>query len=232
MLKKIKNPYYALYQKISFAKGRITMRPKIKICGLTRHCDIEAVNAAKPDYIGFVFAESRRKVTPQQARELRSVLHRNIIPVGVFVDETIENILALVRGGVIDVIQLHGAEDEKFIEALKSETSTPIIKAVSIQKKGDAQKWKDSAADYLLLDHKGGGTGETFDWDLIGEIKKPFFLAGGLNLENVAEAIKKNLPYAVDTSSGVEISPGIKCPEKIKDFVNQISTRKMKGDKS
>ncbi|MCL2576859.1 MAG: phosphoribosylanthranilate isomerase [Defluviitaleaceae bacterium] len=195
------------------------MHTKIKICGLSRLEDIEAVNVVKPDYIGFVFAESRRKVTPRQARELRGALHESITPVGVFVNETIENILELVRNNTIDMIQLHGAEDENFIEKLKSQTDAKIIKAVSIQNKGDAQKWENSSADFLLLDQKGGGTGETFDWSLIGEVAKPFFLAGGLSAKNVADAIKKISPYAVDTSSGVEISPGVKCPEEIKKFV-------------
>jgi phosphoribosylanthranilate isomerase len=200
------------------------MQTKIKICGLTRPEDIAAVNEARPDYIGFVFAESRRKVTPQQARELRAALNENIIPVGVFVNECMENILEILHSGAISAIQLHGDEDENFIKTLRSQTAAPIITAVSVQSQGDAPAWESSAADYLLLDHKGGGTGEVFDWDLIGEIKKPFFLAGGLTPKNVAAAIKKTAPYAVDVSSGVEISPGVKCPEKIKKFCEMILT--------
>jgi phosphoribosylanthranilate isomerase len=195
------------------------MRTKIKICGITRLADIETINAVNPDYVGFVFAESRRKVTAEQARELRGALRCGISPVGVFVNETVENILSLVRGGVIDGIQLHGAEDEAFILRLRSETAAPIIKAVSVQKYGDAQAWETSAADFLLLDHKGGGTGEAFDWNLIGEVKKPFFLAGGLSPQNVADAIKKTSPFAVDVSTGVELSHGVKCAEKIRKFV-------------
>ncbi|MCL2387891.1 MAG: phosphoribosylanthranilate isomerase [Defluviitaleaceae bacterium] len=196
----------------------------IKICGLSRLCDINAVNDAKPDYVGFVFAESRRKVTPQQAQELRSALRKDITAVGVFVNETIENILQLLRDDIIEAIQLHGAEDEQFIKTLKAAIiatgkPAPIIKAVSVQKEGDAQKWQSSTADYLLLDHKSGGTGESFDWNLIGTVTKPFFLAGGLTPQNVTTAIKTITPYAVDTSSGVEISSGIKCPSKITHFI-------------
>lgn len=194
------------------------MRVKIKICGLTRMEDIDAVNAAKPDYIGFVFAESQRKITPALAAELRGALCEGITPVGVFVNESHEKILALVRDGVIDFIQIHGTEDEDFIVALKAQTGAPIIKAVSVQKADDTQAWENSAADYLLLDHKGGGTGEAFDWNLIGKLKKPFFLAGGLTTQNVSSALKKLQPFAVDVSSGVEISPGIKCSNKIREF--------------
>jgi phosphoribosylanthranilate isomerase len=180
-----------------------------------------AVNRFKPDYIGFVFAESRRKVTPNQAWGLKTALSPGIKTVGVFVNEPLPHILSLLNEGVVDIIQLHGAEDENFILKLKNETDAKIVKAVSVQKKGDAQAWENSAADFLLLDHKGGGTGENFDWDLIGTVAKPFFLAGGLNSENVAQAVKKISPYAVDTSSGAEISPGVKCAEKIKRFIHE-----------
>jgi phosphoribosylanthranilate isomerase len=197
---------------------------KIKICGLSRPADIEAVNAAKPDYIGFVFTESKREVTPEQALSLRKLLSPGIIPVGVFVDEPVINIFSLVRGGVIDVIQLHGSEsieNEEYIRKLKLLTDTPVIKAVSVQSRGDVQKRSGTAADYLLLDNKGGGTGEPFDWDLIGKTDKPYFLAGGLSAENIAGAIAKTMPYAVDASSGVETN-GVKDPEKIKEFIRRV----------
>jgi phosphoribosylanthranilate isomerase len=194
---------------------------KIKICGLSRACDIEAVNIAKPDYIGFVFAESRRKVTAAQAASLRELLSPDIIPVGVFVNESPRNILSIVQDGAIDAIQLHGTEDEAYIMGLKLLTDKPIIKAISVQNEGDVQKWSETAADYLLLDHKGGGTGQSFDWHLIGKSEKPYFLAGGLNKENVAEAIKKTTPFAVDVSSGVE-TDGVKDPEKISEFIGRV----------
>lgn len=194
---------------------------KVKICGLFRPCDIEAVNAEKPDYIGFVFAESRRKVTLIQAVELKKLLLPDITTVGVFVDEAVENIFLLVCEGVIDIIQLHGTEDEAYIQKLKQLTGKPVIKAVSVKSKGDVQKWSDTAADYLLLDHKGGGTGQSFDWDMIGEVNKPYFLAGGLRPENISEAIQKTVPYAVDVSSGVETG-GVKDLAKIKEFIRRI----------
>jgi phosphoribosylanthranilate isomerase len=192
---------------------------KIKICGLTRTEDITAVNEALPDYIGFVFAPSRRRVTPEQALELRKALHPGIIPVGVFVDEPLDSILAL--EGVIDVIQLHGSEDEEYIKSLKGRCNCPVIKAVSIEKAGDAQRWQKSCADYLLLDRKGGGTGLTFDWSLIGEAGKPYFLAGGLNLSNIADAVDTLSPFCIDISSGAETG-GLKDAAKVLEIVKLV----------
>jgi len=194
---------------------------KVKICGLSRPSDIEVVNTERPDFIGFVFAKSKRRVTLPQAVDLRKMLSSDIIPVGVFVNESIENILSLTQEGIIDAIQLHGSEDELYIQKLRLLTDAPIIKAISIHNKGDAQKWSATSADYLLLDHKGGGTGQSFDWDMIGKINKPFFLAGGLNAENIAKAIQKTMPNAVDVSSGVE-TEGIKDPIKIKEFIRRV----------
>jgi len=196
---------------------------KIKICGLTRQCDIDAVNREKPEYIGFVFAKSRRQITATQAAALRKTLSPEITPVGVFVNETIENILSLVNNTVIDAIQLHGSEDEQYIQKLKKLTNKPVIKAIGVENKGDVQKWSNTSADYLLLDYKSGGTGQMFDWNLIGETQLPYFLAGGLTTENVEEAITKTTPYAVDVSSGVETN-GTKDPEKIKDFIKKVRT--------
>jgi phosphoribosylanthranilate isomerase len=179
------------------------------------------VNIAKPEYIGFVFAESRRMVTPSQAAELKAKLSPDIISVGVFVNEIPDNILWLVRSGIIGAVQLHGDETEAYIENIKSRTDKPVIKAVSVSKKGDVQKWDTTCADYLLLDNKTGGTGSTFDWNLIGELKKPFFLAGGLNIENTPSAILELNPFAVDISSGVE-TDGLKDREKIISIIRRI----------
>ena len=195
--------------------------PKIKVCGLTRLSDIDVVNIEKPDYIGFVFANSRRRVIPQQALELRERLNQGITPVGVFVDETIENIFSLLQAGIIDIVQLHGMEDEEYIRKLKELTDKPIIKAIAVQKAGDVQKWASTSADYLLLDNKGGGTGQAFDWSLIGKTNQRYFLAGGLDIENIGAAIEKTTLYAVDISSGVE-TEGLKDPLKIKEFIRRV----------
>jgi len=194
---------------------------KVKICGLTRPCDIEAVNESRPEFIGFVFAESRRKVTFQQALDLRRMLRPEIVPVGVFVNETVEKVASVARSGAIEAIQLHGAEDEAYLQRLKTLTGMPIIKAIAIQKAGDAQMGSTSAANYLLLDSKGGGTGKRFDWDLIGQMDRPFFLAGGLNPANVTEAIEKTRPFAVDVSGGVE-TDGLKDAAKIHELIKRV----------
>ena len=197
------------------------MRPVIKICGLTRQCDIDAVNAARPEYVGFVFVKHRLQVSASHAKVLRRRLSPEIVPVGVFVNERIEQIISLVRGGVIDAIQLHGEEDEEYINTLKALTTSPVIKAVSVLKKGDVEQWLDTRADYILLDSKGGATGKLFDWHLIGNVPRPFFLAGGLNVQNIDAAIEQVRPYAVDISSGVETG-GLKDPTKINELIRRI----------
>ena len=197
------------------------MQPKIKICGLMDLQNIDAVNIAKPDYIGFVFADSRLKISVSQAYDLRQRLSPDIIAIGVFVNETIDKIASLINSGIINGAQLHGYESEKYIQSLKILTDKPVIKAVSVLKTGDAQKWLDTCADYILLDNKGGATGKPFDWNLIGNVNRQFFLAGGLNTKNIRSAIEKVNPYAVDISTGVETN-GAKDEEKIITLIRRI----------
>lgn len=198
---------------------------KIKICGLTRKCDIEAVNQAQPDYIGFVFAESKRRITPQDAYHLREHLDKRIMAVGVFVDEKIEEILGICSRGTIDIIQLHGQENADYIQSLKSESGKPVIKAVRVQSSEDIKAARKLNSDYLLLDAYSdmgrGGTGETFDWSVVERGEKPFFLAGGLNCSNILQAISAVQPFGVDISSGVE-SDGLKDKGKIIEIVNLV----------
>ena len=201
---------------------------KIKLCGMKRLEDIEAVNEAKPDYIGFIFAEkSRRYVAPETTVMLKQHLHPNIQAVGVFVNANEELVVRLAKEQVIDVIQLHGTEDITYVKSLKEAVNVPIIKAVSMTKpdaKEQIRMWEMSDIDYLLLDSGNGGTGEQFDYKLLqelGNLKKPYFLAGGLNPENLENAVgylQENLPYALDLSSGIEID-GVKDAEKIKKAV-------------
>lgn len=198
---------------------------KIKLCGIKRECDIQYVNELCPEYIGFVFAkESRRYVTPEQAKILRGQLKIDIIPVGVFVDEEPNQITSLVEQDIIQAVQLHGKEDEAYIGELRKDIKCPIIKAFRIQSKEDIDKANHSSADYVLLD-SGGGSGETFEWSLIGEIKRPYFLAGGLTPENVSDAIGKLAPFAVDASSSLE-TDGFKDREKMTTFVKAVRERK------
>lgn len=195
---------------------------KIKICGLTRPEDIAAVNEAKPEYVGFVFfPKSKRYVTSQQAAELRKLLDPEIPAVGVFVNAPLKEMASLVWDGTIQVIQLHGTETEEDILWLKRACpQVSIIKAIEVQSSDDVVRWRNSKADFLLLD-SGKGSGVTFDWGQIGAVEKPFFLAGGLSHDNVQEAIRKVQPYGVDVSSGVE-TDGKKDAAKISELVRRV----------
>lgn len=197
---------------------------KIKICGLKRLEDIEIVNKYKPDYIGFVFADSKRKVSHDLAYELKMNLDSDIISVGVFVDAPQDEILKLFDKGVIEMAQLHGMESEEYILNLKEKTDNElkIIKAIEMSEDVDLLKYNDSNSDYLLLD-SGKGSGKTFDWRLIrSDLKKEFFLAGGLNSSNICEAINEFNPYAIDLSSSLEID-GFKDENKIKEIMEAIN---------
>lgn len=195
---------------------------KLKLCGLARICDIEAANRLNPEYIGFVFAKkSRRYVDPAQARKLRARLNKGISPVGVFVNESPEAIADLVRSAIIDVVQLHGSEDEDFLRKLRELVSCPIIKAFSVKTPQDVRIACESSADLILLDSGGGGTGTVFDWNLLEPIRRPWFLAGGLSPENAADAIRRLAPYGVDVSSGIE-TDGVKDIQKMNDFVRAV----------
>lgn len=192
---------------------------KIKLCGLTRPCDIEAVNELQPDYIGFVFAKkSRRYVSPEKAEELKAMLAPGIQAVGVFVNEEPERIVSLLEAGTIDVAQLHGQEGEREIRRLRKLTNHPLIQAFRIDTEQDVERANASTADYVLLDSGAGGTGTVFDWDLLQAIRRPYFLAGGLDTENLGTVKAKLNPYGVDVSSGIE-TDGYKDKEKMTAFV-------------
>ena len=207
---------------------------KLKICGMRRPEDIEMANSYKPDYIGFVFAESPRKVSYEQAKELSALLNEDIVPVGVFVNEHMNIIVDLFKDGIIEIAQLHGDEDEKYIRNLKDKSieetgkQIPVINAIEIKDGADYNdellKWRDSASDYFILD-SGKGSGKTFDWSLIDKESEFFmnsiFLAGGLNSENLALAIEEFNPFAVDLSSSVE-TDGFKDEEKIREIIEII----------
>ena len=193
---------------------------KIKFCGLFREEDIEYVNKLNPDYIGFVFAKSKRQITKDKAINLKNKLKPYIKVVGVFVDEDIEKIIDLLSNGIIDVAQLHGTEREEDIKAIKEKTKKQVIKAIRVTSSKDIEIWKDSCADFLLLDN-GQGTGKTFDWNNIKKLNRPFFLAGGLSIDNIREAIEKVSPMAIDISSGIE-SNGVKDYEKMKEVMKIV----------
>lgn len=194
---------------------------RIKFCGLSRPCDIQAANQIKPEYIGFVFAPgSRRYVTPKQAASLKRLLDPGIQAVGVFVDETPEAVAELLGRGVIHLAQLHGSEDEAYIHHLRTLTDKPLIKACRIRTAYDVEAAIQSIADYILLD-AGAGTGTAFDWSLIRDVPRPYFLAGGLSPDNAAQAARRLKPYALDVSSGIE-TDGYKDKTKMAAFAAAV----------
>ena len=269
-------------EKLAYLYGPTYYTPKIKMCGISKVETIPAVVEAKPDYMGLVFAPSKRQVTVDQAKTLVEELHKqyanrynrnaeqysndvvqdgtiinalqeetatgdahegtltsteNISPtlihqefiktVGVFVNETLDNLVSIATEANLDVVQLHGDEDEAFIQSLKERTNVEVWKAVQIRSAADAEAWIDSRADMLLFDayHKDerGGTGEVFDWSCLDEFERPFMLAGGIDSTNVARAIRTVRPYGIDISSGIE-TDGVKDDEKIKAFTNIVRT--------
>lgn len=198
-------------------------KTKIKICGLKCPEDIAYVNEAKPDYCGFIieFPKSSRNVTGDQVRILIAELDKNIIPVGVFVNAAPERVEELLFDGTIRIAQLHGQEDDDYIRRIQKNTGSQVIKAFSVKAAQDIELALKSPADYILLDQGGGGTGQTFDWSLIPEIKRPFFLAGGLGADNMEQAVDTIRPYAVDLSSSVE-TDGVKDRSKILEAVSLV----------
>lgn len=278
-------------EKLAYLYGQTYYTPKVKMCGISKVETIPAIVDAKPDYMGLVFAPSKRQVTVEQAKILVEELHKqygnrynrdvvqcsndvvqdravigavqdgavigavqegtatgdaqegvlirtentsptlihqeSIKTVGVFVNETVENLLKIAEEVKLDVIQLHGDEDESFIQTLKEQSNVEVWKAVQVRSAVDAEKWIDSSADMLLFDayHKDerGGTGEVFDWSSLDEFERPFMLAGGIDSTNVARAIRTVRPYGIDISSGIE-AEGVKDNEKIKAFTNIVRT--------
>ena len=234
-------------EKLAYLYGPTYYTPKIKMCGISKVETILAIVDAKPDYMGLVFAPSKRQVTVDQAKSLVKELHKQygnrysrdevqcsndvvqefIKTVGIFVNETLDNLVTIATEVNLDAVQLHGDEDEAFIQSLKERTNVEVWKAVQIRSAADAEAWIDSSADMLLFDayHKDdrGGTGEVFDWSCLDEFERPFMLAGGIDSTNVARAIRTVRPYGIDISSGIE-TEGVKDNEKIKAFTNIVRT--------
>ena len=180
---------------------------KIKICGLRRPEDVNMMNRLKPDYVGFILAEGRRRtISPETAQSLHAGLDPSIASVGVFVNQEPDRILELAGKGIFEAIQLHGQEGPETVRYLKERCGLPIFKALSVRDGSEADEWQESGVDYLLLDNGIGGTGETFDWSCYGRIPKniPLWIAGGLNEDNVPEVLTGLAPYGIDVSGGVE----------------------------
>jgi len=196
---------------------------KIKICGIMRHEDIDIVNGALPDYIGFIFYDrSKRYINPIKAVELKKRLDRRIMAVGVFVNVAVDFIVETVHNNTVDIVQLHGDEDAEYIAKLRAEVKeTKIIKAVTVNTAEDLEHITDVGADYYLLDNGKGGTGKAFDWSLFPkELSPKVFLAGGVSLENIDTAISLN-PYCIDVSSGAK-TDGFNDRAKIFELVRRV----------
>ena len=223
-------------EKLTYLYGPTYYTPKVKMCGISKVETIPAVVEAKPDYMGLVFAPSKRQVTVEQAKILIEELHKQCInhydtkvvkTVGVFVNETLDNLVRIADTANLDAVQLHGDEDETFIQSLKERTNVEVWKAIQIRTAADTEKWIDSSADMLLFDayHKDerGGTGEVFDWSSLDAFERPFMLAGGIDSTNVARAIRTVRPYGIDISSGIETN-GVKDDEKITAFIKIVKS--------
>ena len=230
-------------EKLAYLYGPTYYTPKVKLCGISKVETIPAVLEARPDYMGLVFAPSKRQVTVDLAKILVEELHRGyakkygsdtehdkndtIKTVGVFVNETVDNLVTIANETNLDAVQLHGDEDEAFIQSLKERTNVEVWKAVQIRSAADVEEWIDSSADMLLFDayHKDerGGTGEVFDWSSLDAFERPFMLAGGIDSTNVARAIRTVRPYGIDISSGIETN-GVKDDEKITAFTKIVKS--------
>ncbi|SHJ33473.1 phosphoribosylanthranilate isomerase [Parasporobacterium paucivorans] len=197
---------------------------KIKICGLCREEDVIYTNGVRPHYAGFVFAKSRRQVSVEQAEAFRKLLDPEIEAVGVFVNENAEKIAEICNKGITQIIQLHGDETEEYIQDLRQRTDAKIIKAVRVRDMEDIRNAEKLSVDFLLLDTYRkdvyGGTGKSFDWSILGDIGKPFFLAGGISMENIDKAMETKA-YCLDVSSGVE-TDGRKDREKMEEIVRRV----------
>lgn len=205
---------------------------KVKVCGITELEQAEAAVKAGADAIGFIFAESRRKVSVQTAKEIGARLPASVKKIGVFVDAGKEEIENIVREAGLDQVQLHGNEQPGFLLSL----SVPSYKALSIQKESDLEGIGHFPGNFILVDSghgaARGGNGTTFDWNYLRNVSsnKNIILAGGLNTENVERAINEVNPYMIDVSSGVE-TDGIKDINKIKEFILKAkNTSRMKEE--
>ena len=200
---------------------------KIKVCGIFRDEDIEYVNEGQPDYIGFVFAASRRQLSPEQASRLRQKLESGIVPVGVFVNAPAVEIAALYRDGIISIAQLHGGEDMEYIKQLKELCGIPVIKTIRVEKTANCSS---IVPDYYLID-PGAGGGRAFDWNILEpqKIARPWFLAGGINQNNIEAAMVLE-PFCIDVSSGAETA-GVKDRKKILQLTGAVKQHGLKGSK-
>jgi phosphoribosylanthranilate isomerase len=193
----------------------------VKFCGIRTPADTAIVNRLRPEFIGMVFVPGRKRtIGIDTAVDINNNLDPDIIPVGVFSDPTMEDILRVTDTNAIRIVQLHGNESEEFIEEVGERTGLPVIKAFTVRTREDVEEACRTKADYVMFD-SGAGTGRTFDWSVLEDSPRPFFLAGGLNPDNVYEAIIRLHPLAVDVSSGIETEDN-KDEFKMQRFIESV----------
>ena len=199
-----------------------TYQPVIKLCGLMSEADVKLINEVRPDYCGFIvdYPKSHRSKTYDEVKNLSRLVSPEVKRVGVFVDPDPELPIRMLDRGIIDLVQLHGNESDDMIRSIRVATGKPVIKAYIIKNSEDIKTALNSPADHILLD-KGRGDGRSFDWSLAAEADRPFFLAGGLNLHNIGEAMEYLHPFGLDISSGAE-TEGTKDPEKVKKIMELV----------
>ncbi|MBP5654039.1 MAG: phosphoribosylanthranilate isomerase [Clostridiales bacterium] len=195
---------------------------KIKFCGLRREDDVRYAAMLNADFAGYIMSPKfQRYVSAFQVLEWKALLPFTTKTVGVFVDETLEYVTECAEEARLDLIQLHGTEDDGFITSVRQRTGLPVIKMIRPESEEDIKIARESSADYILLDSGVGGTGKTFNWFYAGRLDREYFLAGGLTPDNVGEAVRRLHPYAVDVSSGVE-NDGYKDFDRMNLFAKEV----------
>ena len=194
---------------------------KIKFCGLRRDEDVKMAASLGADFYGFILTDRfKRYVAPEEVARLKQYVSSGKT-VGVFVDESVDYVIGTAKTAKLDIIQLHGSEDDSYITEIKEKTGLPVIKMIKPLSENDIITARQSAADLLLLDSGAGGTGKVFDWSLAERLGRDYILAGGLTPDNAHEAVERLKPFAVDVSSGVE-TEGTKDFSKMKAFAAEV----------
>ena len=198
------------------------MNVKVKICGIRNEMEIKLMNDFRPDYVGFIFlSKSKKFIAPEHAGILRSKLKSGIEAVGVFSDESLETVALSAEIAGLDYVQLNGHENAEYVSALREYTKCQIIKTFKIINPMDAERAMSSRADFVMLDGSDKD-GVKFDWSFVTHVRRQYFLSGGLNIDNIQQALLLNpAPYAVDVSAGVE-SNRLKDYRKVMKFISAV----------
>lgn len=208
----------------------ITQMVKVKICGICHEAEIGIMNELVPDFVGFVFVKkSRHFIAPEHAGYLRSKLRKGIKSVGVFANESLRSVAMCVETAGLNMVQLHGDETAEYIAALREYIRCPIMKVYKVARPIDAERAMYSTADYVMLDGGSAGDGKTFDWSMLGRVRRKFFLSGGLTPDNMEQALLLDpRPYALNASSGLEANR-MKDYRKVMKFILGIKSFKKSG---